>query len=93
MDFPSKDLMHLLDMVRGNHVWDNDCFDSALNVIRYVYHQFISKGETVVGDIDFNPEQAIESLLNTQEAKGFGTAIWLNLAFWLATKIIERMAK
>ena len=92
MDFPSKDLMHLLNMIRGKHNWDNDCFDAALNVIRYIYHQFISKGEHVVGDANFNPEEAIESLLASEQAKGFGAAIWLNLGLWLITKLLDRMA-
>lgn len=93
MEFPAKQLLMLLDLVRGKKEWGPEVFDAAMEVLSYVYHNFINKAPVPIGEInDFDPESAIESLLN-EEAKGISPTIWISLGIWILQKVIERMVK
>lgn len=93
MEFPAQQLLMLLELVRGKREWGPEVFDAAMEVLKYVYHTFINKSPVPVGDInDFDPEMALESILNEQ-AKGVTPAIWISLGIWILQKVIERMTK
>jgi hypothetical protein len=92
MEFPAKQLLVLLELVRGKRDWSPEVFDAAMEVLKYAYHTFINKEPVPIGLEGFDAESAIESLLN-EEAKGVSPSIWISLGIWILQKVIERMAK
>jgi hypothetical protein len=93
MEFPSKQLALILDCIRGKAEWNLDAFNAALDIVRYALNTFTSKDITPIGHEDFDPETAVSTILGEHESKGVTPAIWLQLGFWLLTKILERYAK
>ena len=94
MDFPSSQLIILLDCVRGKHPWDSEALGAALDVLRYAIHTF-GTGPHIIGDSEeFDPEKAIEEILASEasEAKQVGPGLWISLGIWIAKIIIERLA-
>lgn len=93
MEFPSAQLLLILNAIRGKQDWNTEVLLAAMDVVKYIVANFANSDFKPIGTEDFDPDTAISTILGENEAKGVGAALWIQLGLWLLTKIIERYSK
>lgn len=97
MELPTQALLILLQVVRGKKDWDDEAFEACIDILRYAYHSFVKF--KLAGDApemgDFNPEEAIASILKeeAQEVKSLAPGVWISLALWVGKMLVEKWMK
>ena len=94
MNFPKQSLLVLLQFARGSKQLDQEVFDAALEVLRYVW--FIVTSKTASDNLpseQLDAVSALETVLAESEAKSFMPSVWITIGLWIAEKIIEKFLK
>lgn len=95
MNLPKEALLVLLNYARKGGDLNQEVFDAALEVLKYVWHICTSVVSSVESHEakDMDIVSALEEVLNESEAKAFTPGIWITIGLWVVEKILKQVLK